>query len=341
VSRLVNGASLALACAALAFGCAKKQELVTQTAADKELTARQIDDDPLALLPGGAIGAFYVDTQKLFASELGQKLLAMARARAPLPDAAGFDPARDLKSVYVGSYSMQGADVAAVLTGTFDREKIEKTAESTDQTALGAPVVKSTYAGRTLYTSRNVGFVVLTERTVLAGNETGIRRTLDRIKEGRVKRELPEWMSKLLLTKGASAAGGVDLRSQPVSDAARAQLPFLNELETARMLGNFESPGLNIAGTLTYTDEAAAQRGAESVRKLHEMLQNYRFLMAIIGIAQPVQKLEAEAAGKDTRFVVGLDGQAIVRLLEKAEQFLGLQNSSQPVPATLSPGVTR
>lgn len=339
--RFFRKTSVALACAALAFGCAKKQEVVSQTAADKALSARQIDDDPLALLPGGAIGAFYIDTQKLFASELGKKLLAMARASAPMPQSAGFDPERDLKSMYIGSYSMQGADVAAVLTGTFDRDKIEKTAESTDQTALGAPVVKSTYAGRTLYTSRNVGFVVLTERTVLAGNETGIRRTLDRIKEGRAKRELPDWMSKLLLTKGASAAGGVDLRSQAVTDAARAQLPFLNDLETARMLGNFEPPGLNVAGTLTYTDEAAAQRGAESVRKLHETLRSYRFLMAIIGIAQPIQKLEAEAAGKDTRFVVGLDGQALVRLLEKAEQFLGLTNSSQTVPATLSPGVTR
>jgi len=338
VARLT--AALLLALVALT-GCAKKQEVVAQTAADKELTAREIDDDPLALLPGGAIGLFYVDTQKLFASEFGQKVLAMARARSPLPESAGFDPARDLQSAYIGSYSMQGVDVAAVLTGAFDREKIEKAAESTEQTALGAPVVKSTYAGRTLYTARNVGFVVLTPRTVLAGTETGIRRALDRIKEGRAKRQLPEWMSKLLTTPNASIAGGVDLRSQPVSDAARAQLPFLNDLETARILGNFEPPGLNFAGTLTYTDEAAAARGAEAVRQLHETLQSYRFLMAIIGIAQPVQKLEAEAQGKDTRFVVGLEGQAIVRLLDKAEQFLGLPSSSEPVPATLHPGVSR
>jgi hypothetical protein len=321
--------------------CAKKDEVIVKTASGKELTAADIDRDPVALLPGGAIALFHVDAKKLFASELGQKIAGMARTRLPLPESSGFEPSRDLQGAYIGSYSMQGVDVVVVLTGTFDREKIEKAAESTAQTPDGVPLVKSTYAGRTLYTAQNVGFVVLTERTVLAGNETGIRRALDRIHEARARREIPAWMSKLLSTPAVATSGGADFRSQPVSDAVRQQLRFLDGLETVRFVGNFEAPGLNLAGTLSYADAQAAEQGAANVRRLQETLQGYRFLMALFGIAQPVQKLEAQARGKDTQFVLGLDGQALSRLLDKADQLLGITAKPQTVPATLSPAVPR
>ncbi len=52
-------------------------------------------------------------------------------------------------------------------------------------------MVKSSYAGRSLYTAGNMGFTVLTQKTLLFGNDTGIRRALDRIQEGRAKRQQP------------------------------------------------------------------------------------------------------------------------------------------------------
>jgi len=307
---------LALCAFALA-GCPKKDEVIIETAEGKDLTAADIDRDPLALLPSGMVGLVYVDAQKLFASQFGEKLLTIARARSPVPDAAGFDPARDLKYAYVGLYSLEGADVAAVAIGNFDKEKIERAAESNPRTPLGSPVVKGSYAGRTTYTANNIGFVVLTKQTVLFGNETGMRRMLDRIKEGRVARQVPQWMLELLQRRNAPVIGGADLRTQPVTDAVRQEAAFLNGLETTRVLGNFEPPGLNVAGTLTYGDAQGAQLGAAALKELHQKLQNYGWIMALLNIAQPVKKLDVVVKDREAQFVAGVDGQAIGQLLDK------------------------
>lgn len=331
--------TLLLAAALATLGCPKKDDVIVETAAGKELTPEDIDREPLALLPSGAVGIAVLDAQQLFSSQFGQKLLVLAQATAPVPASAGFQPQRDLERLVVASYSTQGADVVAVATGAFDKEAIERSADGVQQTPLGAPLVKSSYAGRALYTSRNVGFVVLTRRTVLAGTETGIRRALDRIKEGRVKRGVAPWMGELLDNPGAPIAAGFDLRAQPVTDAMRQQLAFLDGLETGRLVGNFQPPGLNVAGTLTYGEDAAAQKGSQNLENLSQQLGNWGWLMQLVGISQPVRRLEAQAEGKDCKVVAELDGQGIAGLLDQAARVLGAGAAPQTVPATASPGV--
>ncbi len=326
--------------AAVVTACPKKEDTIIESGAGKSLTDEQIDREPLALLPSGGIGYATADAKQLFASEFGQKLLSLAKARAPVPPSAGFEPSRDLDRLYVGVYSMQGADFAVVATGRFDRTAIESAADGVQQTPLGAPLVKSSYAGRSLYTSRNLGFTVLTSRTVLLGNETGIRRALDRIKEGRVKLSVPDWMAELIATPNAPIAAGFDLRAQPLTDATRQQLPFLEGLETARMLANFEPPGLNVAGTLTYPDEAAAQRGAAALKRVDEMAKSWGWVASLLGIAQPIQKLEAQSQGSDAQFVAGLDGKAVGQLLDQAANYLGVPSQPSVIPATTSPGMS-
>ncbi len=330
---------LLVALALLLAGCPKKDEVVVQTSEGKGLTAADIDRDPLALLPGDAIGMVVVRAQQMFASPFGQKLLTIAKARAPFPASAGFDPQRDLQQLAVGVYSMSGANVVAVATGTFDQQAIEKAAASTEKTPLGLPVTSSSYAGRTLYTSATVGFVVLTSHTVLLGDETGIRRALDRIKEGRVSKQVPDWFDKLLATPNAAFVAGFDLRAHPVTDAMRQQLPFLEGMETARMVGNFKPPGVNLAGTLSYGDEKGAQAGAANLLQLQQTLQSWAPLMQLVGITQPVKQLQAEAHGKDAQFVVGLDGDAVGKLLDQASTYLGVRSQPNVIPATQSPGL--
>src|SRR5688572_24645048 len=98
-------------------GCAKQEDVIVHTGEGKAKSAVEIDADALALLPGGAITVGVLDAQALFASQFGDKLLEVSRRRAPVPDAAGFDPKRDLSKVYFGVYSMQGADVCGVALG--------------------------------------------------------------------------------------------------------------------------------------------------------------------------------------------------------------------------------
>jgi hypothetical protein len=314
--------------------CAKQEDVIVHTGQGKEKTTVEIDSDPLALLPGGAITVGVLDTEQLFASQFGDKLLAVAQRRAPVPDAAGYDPKRDLKKAYFGVYSMQGADVAGVALGTFDPQKIEAAADGIQKTPQGVPVTKTTYAGRALYTADSIGFSILTTRTALFGNQTGIRRALDRIKEGTAKRELPGWASKVLTQSNVPFAFGSNLKENPVPNALRSRLPFLDGVETLAVVGNFASPGVNLAGTLVYPDEAAAKTGAGKVGETRAMLDTYTPFLALLGIPQPVRKLEADAVGKEGHFVAGIDAVAFSALLSRLDDLIGALPKAQPPPVS-------
>jgi hypothetical protein len=329
----VLAASL-LALSALA-GCSKKQDTVVEAADRVTVTAADIDGDPLALLPGGAIGITRVDAPALFASEFGQRLEQLVNARVPLPPSAGFVPRRDLSALYIGLYSMQGADSVTVATGTFQPDAIERAMDGTTMTPLGAPLVKTAYSGRTLYVSRNVGFVVLTPRTVLVGNETGIRRALDRLSEGRAHHDLPKWMDSVLGTDNAAIASVFDFVGQAPAEALVRSAPFLRGLKTARVLGNFQPPGMNFAGSLTYPDPSTAGAAAAQIEQTNRTLQSYSFFMQLAGIGNPIQSLKTQPVGSDAEFVVAVQGRAVEWALNELANEVGA--SGQPVPASTGP----
>lgn len=312
------------------LGCPRREDVIVHTGQGKQQTAPQIDADPLALLPGGAVSVGVLDAQALFASQFGDKLLEVAKRRAPLPEAAGFDPKRDVSKLYFGVYSMQGADVAGVAVGRFDASKIEAAADGIRKTPLGVPVTRSTYAERALYTAESIGFTILTARTALFGNQTGIRRALDRIKEGRAQRELPRWALQVLGPSSAPFAFASNLKENPVPNALRNKLPFLDGVETLSVVGNFSPPGVNLAGTLVYPDEVKAKTGAGKVSETRAALDTYTPFLALLGIPQPVRKLEAEVRGREGHFVAGIDGAAFSALLARLEDLLG----AMPRPAS-------
>jgi hypothetical protein len=335
-----RGWAVALSVFVTLAGCSKKQDVIVATADQVNVTAEDIDRDPVALLPGGAIGIARVDATALFQSQFGQRLLSIVSSRVPLPPSAGFDPARDLTTLYIGMYSMQGADVATVATGTFHPDAIEHAADGTTMTPLGAPLVKTTYAKRTLYVSRNIGFSVLTEHTVLLGDETGIRRSLDRLTEGRARHDVPKWMDNVLTTQNASMAAAFDFAGQPLAASIVQQLPFLRGVKTARVLGNFQPPGLNFAGSLAYPDPDSAQQGAQSLLQVNQLLRSYSFLMQIAGIGNPIQNLQAQPNGNDTDFVVAVESRAVEWALNQVASQLGAsQQPGSSSPVMLSPGV--
>ena len=305
-----------------ALACSHHEDVVVKTGADKHLSDAQIDAEPLPLLPGGAVGVLSLDAPALFNSSFGDRVRVVVEKRLPLPPSAGFEPKRDLTHVWLGFYSMQGADMAGVALGTFDRQKIEASADGAQPTPLGGPVVKTSYAGRTLYTAGTVGFSVLTAKTALIGNDTGMRRALDRIEEGRARRQLPEYMEKLLASSTAPIVAGFDFTSSPLPDATRQELAFLAGVKTLALIGNFQDPGLNLAGTLTYESADAAQRGAQSLISLRQMVERYAPFLALLGIGQPVRKLEAVPKDKDVSFVAAMDGAAVAALLDKAQDML-------------------
>jgi hypothetical protein len=319
-------AALALAAVAAlgAVGCSHSEDVIVQTGAGKELSPVDLDKEPLALLPGGVVGIASVDATQLMASPFGGRLLALLNQRLPVPPSAGFDPARDLQHLYLGLYSMQGADLSGVALGKFDKAKIEAAVNGVEKTPQGVPIAKRQYAGRTLYTAAGFGFCLLSDHTALFGNDTGIRRALDRVREGRVRRQTLPWMDKLLDSeKAAPIVAGADLRAQAIPQAASSNLAFLNGLETLAFVGNFKDPGVNLAGTLVYGDEAGAKQGASNVQSLAQKLGTYGTLLAIAGYPQPVRQLQAEANGKQAAFVVALDAASLITLMDKLPGQLG------------------
>ncbi len=305
-----------------ALACTHHDDVIVKTGADKKFTEAEIDADPAPLLPGGALGVLVLDANQLFTSMFGEKVRQVVEKRMPLPPAAGFEPKRDLTKVWLGFYSMQGADMAGVALGSFDRQKIEAAADSAEPTPLGHPVVKTSYAGRTLYTAGTVGFSVLTAKTALIGNDTGMRRALDRIAEGRAKNQVPPYMEKLLAGTTAPIVFGADFSSAPLPEPTRPELAFIIGLKTVALVGNYQDPGLNLAGTLSYADAEAAQKGAQNLIALRRKVESVAPFLALLGIGQPVRKLEAEAKDKDVSFVAAIDGAAIAVLLDKAQDLL-------------------
>lgn len=299
-------------------GCGGNKDSITPTVASRELSAPEIDGNPLALLPGSLVGFARIEAQPTFQTAFGPSLAALARQLAPLPASAGFVIERDLERVFIGAYSMAGADLAGVAIGRFDENQIRMAAQSSNapgQAPKAGTLVQSLYAGKTVYTVNNMGFCLLTARTALFGNETGIRRALDRIREGRAVNRLPSWTRDLLDEKQAPIGFGVDLRATALSESVSKQVPFVEGLVAARVRGNYAAPGLNLVGSLGYPTPEAAATGAQRVNQTRDLLSQAGFLMSLFGVAQPLERLEAKPNGTEVDFVAAANGTTLGRLI--------------------------
>lgn len=324
--------------AAVGTGCASSPSLVPIGGQDVDPAV--IDKDPIALLPSGVLLFGQIDLTALFQTPIGNDVASLVQSLVPLGAESNFVTARDTQRSMLGVYAMQGVDFCAVTQGRFDVEAIRRAADARVATPAGVPFVKSRYGQFDLYTVGNIGFVLLTSSTVLSGNETGMRRALDRLRYNRLSRSVPEWMVGLTENKSSSFvvagdfgaatvmqpsspekrpafdAGPTGSAAEPVLEAAAANFPFLSGLRALRVLGNFLSPGLNFAGALTYVSNEKAQAGAESLRHLAELAQ-WANLLTTFGFGASIPPAQIALAEKEVAFVQPVDT-AIARA------FLGL-----------------
>jgi hypothetical protein len=314
LKRRALAAFLLSASACWALSCGGGREVILRTAAGVEATAEDIDRNPLWLLPAGGIGWAHLEVAPALQSELGRYVLLDLAARFPMPEAAGFSFERDVARFSLASYSMQGIDFAAVATGRFDPARIEAAALDYKGGPLAPVLIKSQYAGRTLFTTASVGFTILTPQTALFGNDTGIRRCLDRIAESRVADDLPAWVKELLVTPNAAFSLGIDLQQNPFAAVLSGRLSALRGASMARGIGNFDAPGINLAGTVSHADHEAARATAAALLQAGGSLNIYGRLF---GLGQPLRKLETQAIGNDTQVVLAVDGGAVQTLMQR------------------------
>jgi hypothetical protein len=281
-----------------------------------------LDADPLALLPSSASALSTVDARAFFDSgPLGDQVDDLVARLMPIGDESGFQAKRDVDRVVVGVYTAQGADVAAIVVGRFDPAKINDAAEKHALTRTGQPLVASTYANRPVFTVANVGFTMLTPKTAVAGTEAGIRRVLDRIQDGRVQRDVTPWMLETLDTKGAAFAFAADFANAPVSSARMGaiKLPWLNGMRVARAIGNFKSPGMNVAATITYGDATQAGEAAQGIRFVDGWL---KVLAPFLPGAISLENLEVTAEASDVRCKFSVEESSMRGLISMAAAWI-------------------
>ncbi len=301
-------------------GCGGAKDSVGLAQGANDMNDQQIDADPLALLPSSAVVITSLDARAFVTSPtLGPQVAQMIEKLVPIGEEAGFSASRDVDRVVAAGYSMQGADIAAVVSGRFDATKIAAAAESHTQTKGGGLLVASSYAGRKVYTVNNVGFTILTPKTALAGTETGIRRALDRIHDGRVKRDELPWMIETLETKGAAMTLAADFSTQPLAAASvgAIPLPWIQGLRAARILSNFAEPGMHIAGTLTYGDASQAASAADGLRQAGSLAN----LIAVTGLSPQIQGLEVTPREADVQYKFAMDDRSLRGLLAAVPYF--------------------
>src|SRR5882672_10482485 len=120
------------------------------------------DTDPLVLLPGSAIFMASLDVHAMYANaSVGAALGPFTDSLLPLGPDSGFDAARDVDRMVLGGYAGNQADVAVVLSGRFDVDKLA----AVTQTKGGAPLVKAVYSGFTTNTTGPITIAPLTART--------------------------------------------------------------------------------------------------------------------------------------------------------------------------------
>jgi hypothetical protein len=319
-SPLARAGALAVCLACTTLACTPPKDAVDATDAVGDLKV-DVDGDPLALLASRPVGIVRIDARAMADNQTtGATLVAMAARYAPGGTFFGIDPSKDVDEITAGAYSFAGVDGEAVLRGRFDPTAIEARADAmVGQSATGpGPLAttllgKSTYAGHSLYTVANVGLCALSAKTVLVGTEGALRRTLDKLRDHAVTRDLDPFLAETIatgITQKSAVAAAVSFGTQPLV----VDLPFLGWLKTvtaARVFGKLEEPGLTVTGTVSCTDDDGATKVASAVQQLSA-------LSTFVSYVPTLRNLEVKTMAHDVKLSFAVDDRQLRGLLARA-----------------------
>ena len=285
-------------------------------AASGDSAKSAIDADPLSLLPGSALFVASLDVHGMYANAaVGPTVASLTDPLLPL-SADTLDVSRDVDRLVLGGYAGNQADVAVVLSGRFDVDRIA----AATQSKSGAPLVKATYAGFPTSTAGAITIAPLTAKTLVAGTKERVHRVLDRIGQGTLKRSVPPWAAETLATQGAQFAIAGDFATQPIASATLGSinLGWLKGLQTLRAVGNFDDPGVNVAATLTYSDPSAAQSATDGIH----LIDSWQKLLAPLLLGAKVENLQVSGSGNDVSCKFAIDSSSLRALVTLASRYV-------------------
>lgn len=237
------------------------------------------EEDLFALLPPEPLALATLDARKLQNSKtLLAKWREVSAPFAPVLLSAGIDAERDVDHITLASYAFQGFDVAMMVQGRFDPKKVERTLAA-PEASLGGALVQSEYAGKKLFTVKNVGFSVLSDKVILGGSEGAIRRMLERARDGGAVRNIAQGLSEVLSDTDKPISFAADFGTQPLAHAAIGpiDLGFLSGLKFARGAVTW-APDPHADVALSFGKESEAGVATKGIDRLSEMLRSLRNL---------------------------------------------------------------
>ena len=333
--RIATVSALA-ALAVASAGCNDKKNNAWVAAPTGAVGTVDIDADPGALMPYGSVMVANLDAKQISNSTAGGDLIALSERVLPFAKEIDFEIKRDLDRVYVGMYSFSGADVLAVMSGRFDQAKLEAAANKGLNTPFGV-VVASTYANRKIYTVANVGFTILSPKTALVGSEAAMRRALDRIQMGTVKREMAPWMGDWCSQTGYAVLVASDVTKQSFGKTVTSFIPWIQGVQFVRMRGRFNpDSSYGMSGSLTYPDPQKAQQAAAGFQSLRNGLVSMAALK-LLGIDPLVRNAKVQSEGNDFQFSTVLDEKQTRQMIRLLTDWAGSGMPALPPPNATTP----
>lgn len=279
---------------------------------------KTLEADPIALFPSGPLALGRLDVKAMFAAGAsGAEGVKIVDRYFPMGAEAGFSLAKDVDTIYVGSYALQGIDVLVAAIGRFDEAKIKQASEQHTALKGGGTLTATPYANHTIYSASKVSFSILSDKVALVGTDGAVRRGLDRLRDGIPARTVTGFMADTLASDGAAFAVAADLG--PQIQSIRIPMLDLKGLKVIRVLGDFKAPGMNIAGTLTYDTDENATNGVANLNKAAKMAAGLSTFAPI----PKLQGLEIKADKTDVQVKFGVDDKQLKELLVTLPGLLG------------------
>ncbi len=299
--------------------CARPQERVSRTALEKRASSTEIDRDPWALMPEGAIAWMKLDTQAFLSTAYGPAMLNILQQYLPLAGGARLNFTEDLESLSGAGYATVSLDWLLIAQGTFQIDAMEKAISLSPVTSSGEAIVEREYESQKIFVSGRVALSFLSNKTLAFGSETAVRRVIERVVEGRLAATTPRWFDELLKGQSQPFVAGLDLDSNPIPGVLKSELLLLEGLRAGRMWGNFAQPGLNVTGAFNYSKPQKATQAAEFLRQQQAQLRRYSLLARMMKIPQPLEALSAQENDRHLQMAVQLNGKSLEEILKRFE----------------------
>jgi len=326
VKSVLFAASMAVLAGACTLGCGGVREEIRMTSEGQRAPIRLVDEDPFRLIAPGAIAWWRVSADEFLTSKFGPSFVSKLEKQMGPALEVGLDLEHDADELIGALYASVGSDVLAVVQGTYAKDELETKLKADSR------VRTSSFSGETLFVFDEVSLCLLSDQTLVLGTHLGVRRAVERVEEGRLDRRTPSWFDALLKDKAAKFQLGVDLESQPVPAAFRGELESLKRLRAARLIGNFDAPGLNIAGTMTYDTPAHAEVAAKEMAGFKDDLGKYQLILAALQLGRPLRELEARPTGKDMQITAQFDAEVVAGIYENFGSFVEDSEGSAWLP---------